>query len=58
MYLNLHIWNVVFLNISEYTDTCILPIEDLLDGEKCVDNASPAMSLDFKENNDKNVYYI
>jgi hypothetical protein len=26
--------------------------------EKCVDNASPAMSLDFKENNDKNVYYI
>jgi hypothetical protein len=26
--------------------------------EKCVDNASPAMSLNFKENNDKNVYYI
>ena len=26
--------------------------------KKCVDNASPAMSLDFKENNDKNVYYI
>jgi len=30
MYLNLHIRNVVNLNISEYTD--ILPIEDLFDG--------------------------
>jgi hypothetical protein len=28
--------------------------------EKCVDNASPAMSLDFRENknNNKNIYYI
>jgi len=30
MYLNLHMRNVVILNISEYTD--ILPIEDLFDG--------------------------
>jgi hypothetical protein len=30
MYLNLHIQNVVILDISEYTD--ILPIEDLFDG--------------------------
>ena len=30
MYLNIHIQNVVILNISEYTD--ILPIEDVFDG--------------------------